>query len=112
MGVYFWPLVIFVTFGVLLIGAGFLMARDPAPEDRVDRLADPAPMPGELLWCQRCGSRHPALYGCPASSYGPFPADTGPLLIPGRVAAAGDDLEREVARLIREAERKIGRLQP
>ena len=75
-----------------LIGVTFLVFvvlvcvwQDRAP---VERLADPEPLPGE-------------------PGYGPFPVDTGPLLILGEHAAALAAHEREVAAMIREAERTM-----
>ena len=76
----------------LLVGAVFLLFawlvcvwQDRArPETRVERLADPTPMPGEL-------------------GYGPFPVDTGPLLILSDKAAANAALERDVAAMIAES---------
>jgi hypothetical protein len=75
-----------------LIGVTFLVFvvlvcvwQDRAP---VERRADPEPPPGE-------------------PGYGPFPVDTGPLLILGEHAAALAAHEREVAAMIREAERTM-----
>lgn len=58
------------------------------------RLADPAPLPGELVLIE--------------SVYGAFPVDTEPLLLLSDAAAANAQLEREVQEMIRKAERKIG----
>ena len=75
-----------------LIGVTFLVFvvlvcvwQDRAP---VERRADPEPPPGE-------------------PGYGPFPVDTGPLLILGEHAAALAAHEREVQAMIREAERTM-----
>jgi hypothetical protein len=62
----------------------------------------------ELGWCGRCGHCH-GQEGCPPRDLaGPFPVDTGPLLIVGEALAANAALEREVRAMIRAAERKIG----
>ena len=93
-----------------LIGAVFLVFvvlvcvwQDRAP---AERLSDPEPMPGE--W--------PLPF---ASEYGPWPtADTGALPILSRAPAAVDrlardaaagqaQLEREIAAMIRQAEREL-----
>lgn len=89
--IYVWCLVILVTFLVLPLVIGRLIDTDDPPPPPLG--PDPGPEPWEK-W------------------YGAFPADTAPLIIWSDHAAAMADLEREVARMILEAERKIGRLKP
>jgi hypothetical protein len=92
----------------LMVGVAWLQGR---PESRAARLADPAPLPGELGWCGRCGHYH-GQEGCPPRGLaGPFPVDTGPLLLLGEKAAALPALEREVRAMIEAAEREIGPVQ-
>ena len=82
--------VTFLTSVVLILGAAWLTGRsEDRAESRVDRLADPVPMPGEL------------------SVGGLFPVDTGPLFIMSEHAAALADLEREVKQRIADAEERI-----
>jgi hypothetical protein len=81
------PLVVFPVALILMLGAGWLTGRDPeqpAPRRFMAELAEP---------------------------YGPFPVDTGPLLLVSEALAANDALEREVRAMIRAAERKIGPIQ-
>ena len=81
--------------------------------DRVTRLADPAPLPSEFVSLPRAGyfagAADPGFEL--AASYGPFPADTGPLLLWGEKASANDALAREVRWMIEEAHRRIGPVQ-
>jgi len=83
---------IFATALALLLAAAWHTGRD---EIRAERLADPAPMPGEL----------------PAPGYlSPFP-ETGPMRLGpidrSRLAAQHADLEREVRRMVADAEQAI-----
>jgi hypothetical protein len=148
--IYVVPLVVFPVALALMLGAWRLTGRKPRIP--LERLADPAPLPGESLVRVATSStvfhsddlRYKALVGelpglhewhdhaplkwadegvagCPAceqhwecpppAQYGPFPVDTGPLLIISEALAANDALEREVRGLIRAAERKIGEVQ-
>jgi len=86
--IYVWCLVILVTFLVLPLAVAWWIDPDrEPPRVPLDRLADPAPLPWET-W------------------YGPFPVDTAPLLILSESAAALVALEREVAQMVADAERK------
>jgi hypothetical protein len=101
---------IYLTFWVILAVSLLAMFGTWAitTRDRVTltRLADPAPMPGERVWCQRCGQHHPwyPALGCLVESYGPFPVDTGPLLILSESAASADGIGREVDAMCARAE--------
>lgn len=104
-----WFLVIFLTALVTYLGIAVLTSR--APRIPLARLADPAPLPGELNpYCPDnipgCNISH-AGYPRPADSYGPFPVDTSPLLILSEKDAANAALAREIPRLCAEAEAKI-----
>jgi hypothetical protein len=92
--IYVVPLVVLLGSLVVMLGVAWWQGREPRIP--LGRLADPAPLPGELAR---------------EAAYGPFPADTGPLLIISEALAANDALEREVKGLIRAAERKIGPVQ-
>ena len=95
MNMYGWALVIFLTFVIVPLGVAWWMGRG----ERIPlaRLADPAPLPGEL---PRAGFLQ-------ISQYGPFPVDTGPLLILSDKTAANAALEREIRAMGDEAEGKI-----
>jgi hypothetical protein len=90
MNLYQGTLVIFLAGLVGMLGAAWWTGREPRIP--IDRLADPAPLPGEQ------------------AVYGPFPVDTGPLLIVSDSMAAIDRHTREVEELCRLAEERIGRL--
>jgi mono/diheme cytochrome c family protein len=91
---------------LLMVGVAWWQGRAD-----VDRLADPEPLPGEVAWCGRCGHCHGA-EGCPPRDLaGPFPVDTGPMLLLGEKAAALVAHEREVRAMIVAAEREIGPVQ-
>jgi hypothetical protein len=73
---------VFVAAGFLVAVAAFCWLTRPGPESRAERLADPAPLPGEV----------------------PFPVDTGPLLIVSELTSAGEAIGRDVRRAAAEAE--------
>jgi hypothetical protein len=108
--IYVVPLLVFVLSVPLLLGAAWWQGREDM--HRLGELARQDPPPPELHWCQHCGHRHygKGPLGC-GPGYGPFPVDTGPLLIVGDALAANDALEREVKAMIRAAEREIGPVQ-
>jgi hypothetical protein len=110
--IYVWCLVILVTSAVVMVVVAWWLGRgQPAP---VPQLADPEPPPwaalralvDDLHWCKECGHRHYGLGPLNCRPYGPFPADTAPLLILSEQAAALVALEHEVTEMILEAEQK------
>ena len=83
--------------GLLLVFAGgYFTGRGV----RLDRQAARADL-------QMALDRSASSYQPPPPSYGRFPVDTGPLLIRGEKKAALAAHEREVAAMIREAERTM-----
>jgi hypothetical protein len=83
--------------GLLLVFAGgYFTGRGV----RLDRQAARADL-------QMALDRSASSYQPPPPSYGRFPVDTGPLLILGEKEAALAAHEREVAAMIREAERTM-----
>lgn len=110
MTVYWW---LAGALGVVLIawGVGGLVDRWCEAGRQLARLADPAPLPGELPVSGRLVVAPPTLpfAGAADPQYeAPFP-DTGPLIIWSESAAAGDRLGREVEQMIAEAEQRIPR---
>jgi hypothetical protein len=85
--IYVWCLVILVTSAVVMVAVAWWLGRGQPAQVPVARLADPEPLPWER-W------------------YGPFPADTAPLLLLSESAAALVALEREITQMIADAERK------
>ena len=94
-----WPLVIFLTALVSLLGAAVLTGRHD-PDDAVE-----LPPAGHFDLAQGGGWARPPLL---VESHDPF--DTEPLLLLSRHAAANAALEREVAEMIDAADRVIGPL--
>ena len=93
-----WPLVIFLTALVTMLGAAVLTGRDP--DDATE-----FPPAGHFDLAQGGGwARPPQL----VESVDPF--DTEPLLLLSRHAAANAALEREVAEMIDAADQIIGPL--
>ena len=96
MNMYGWALVIFLTALVTMLGIAALLGRGLRELDRVRELdkagreAEPFDLPEAL-----------------ATVYGPFPVDTGPLLILSDKTAANAALEREIRAMGDEAEGKI-----
>ena len=84
MNLYLWPLVIFLTAVTVLLGVGWWITRDDQKVP-LERLADPEPMPRDLR-------------------YGPFPADTAPLLLLSESMAAVEAHAREVDAMCKRAE--------
>ena len=83
--------------GLLLVFAGgYFTGRGV----RLDRQAARADL-------QMALDRSASSYQPPPPSYGRFPVDTGPLLILGEKKAALAAHEREVAAMIRQAEREL-----
>jgi hypothetical protein len=82
--IYLVPVVVFPVVLVLMLGVYWLATREPEL------------VPG------------PRFVPVLPEPYGPFPVDTGPLLIVSEALAANDALEREVKAMVREAYRKIG----
>jgi hypothetical protein len=93
MSLYEVFLVTFLTSAVILLTAAWWTGREPRIP--LARLADPTPLPGE-----RASER----------GYGPWPVDTGPLLIVSETTATGVALEREIRQRCAEAERLFGRV--
>ena len=83
--------------GLLLVFAGGYFTGRGVRLDRQMARAD----------LQAALDRSARSYQSPAPSYGRFPVDTGPLLILGEKKAALAAHEREVAAMIREAERTM-----
>jgi hypothetical protein len=114
MNLYVWCLVIFVAFLVVPLTVGWWLGRGQPAQVPLARLADPEPLPWEALralvddlhWCKECGHRHYGLGPLNCRPYGPFPADTAPLLLLSESAAALVALEREITQMIADAERK------
>lgn len=119
-----WFLVIFLTALTAMLGTAALLNWWTDRTNRVPlaRLADPAPLPGELSRAGRLRLDHlpatgpsgpwlePEPFDLPdmlAAVYGPWPVDTGPLLILSDKAAANAALEREIRQRCAEAEAKI-----
>ena len=120
MNLYAVGLVIFLTFLVVPLAVAWWMGR----YERVSlaRLAGPAPLPGESL--VKVATSTTVFHGDDlrfrvlTGEYGPFPVDTGPLLIVSETTAAGADLARwargavsETDWLIEAGEREIGPVQ-
>jgi hypothetical protein len=104
--IYVVPLLVLVLSFLLMVGVAWYQGRAD-----VDRLADPEPLPGEVVWCGQCGHCHGA-EGCPPRDLpAPFPVNTDPLLLLSEKAVALVQLEREVRAMIVAAEREIGPIQ-
>lgn len=86
MTIYLVPLGVAAAF-LLAAWAFCRLTRDP-PESRVHRLADPAPMPGEL---------------------DPFPVDLATVHTRSDATAATESFEREIERITRWGERRWGK---
>jgi hypothetical protein len=85
--IYVWGLVILVTSVVVMVTVAWWLGRGQPAQMPLAHLADPEPLPWER-W------------------YGPFPADTAPLLLLSESAAALVALEREITQMIADAEQK------
>jgi hypothetical protein len=85
--IYVWCLVIFVAFLVVPLTVGWWLGRGQPEQVPLARPADPEPLPWQR-W------------------YGPFPADTAPLLLLSESSAALVALEREITQMIEAAEQK------
>lgn len=131
MSIYWWFLVIFLTALAVMLGTAWLTGRG----ERIPRPADPAPLPSTMTRALPRAGRFDAdwwpdpgagfisrndgthiewrghapfdLLDALAAVYGPFPADTGPLLILSEKMAANVALEREIRQRCVEAEAKI-----
>lgn len=107
MSIFIWPVVIFAAFGILMFGAAWIQIRDNRQRRRaMARRAHPI---YRQAWEEEIMRFYGAAYREPPA-YGPFPADTGPLLIISEAMAANDALEREIQAMIEAAERIIGGL--
>lgn len=100
---------IFLTFMVFMLGPVWWMDRREHERIPLARLADPAPLPGELPRAGRFDVEY--LPGPPfagAVDCGYELVDTGPLLLLSDKMAANAALEREIKAMAAEAERRIG----
>jgi type II secretory pathway pseudopilin PulG len=90
-------IIIGIWAGLLLIWASGYWTGRTSERDRAAARAD----------LQAALDRQARAYQAPPPSYGPFPADTGPLLLLGEEAASLAALEREVHVMVAAAERQI-----